>query len=538
MCLFDDIPRSAVVAAACQASRRLRRGSVPRLPIAAAARSRARAMLACSRAAVLCAYNATERVEATSTAAARTAAMTRSRVAARRSRVRSRCARTVSSAARWSRAAKLAWTRERSDASRRRSVLDDQPANSPSRLPVRRKSGSRPERLPVGRGSGEAAPHGQVVAGFADPAREPGPPAEERVVRDLHRGRPGHRVTIEGEEPTAAELVQHPIDGGVVDPERAELGPRHPPSGWLPSLARRRQPQEELAGNLPALAVQPLPGLLGTTPERPRDASQRCIGRPGEPRVVPSLEELRQGELEQGQRRGLGSDVRDDLRGQPWLQRDADAAGGSRDGAFQLVPGEGCHQLGADPDPVAQAGDAEGHGQVVGAKGRDDHERVSGSASAASSSWRKRAAWGSPATVNSSSSWSMTRSSVPAPSAASVTGPAPSPSGRPAPPATRQGPSGGPATPRAVRQRAARRVAHPGASRRSPSAPIQQRRRPGSPGRGRPGRRLTCRCRSGQPPAGDGSRERPRRRAPPAGRPGPPGRRSRRYPARRRAAGP
>ena len=118
--------------------------------------------------------------------------------------------------------------------------------------------GVAPRGLPVGRRVGEAAPHRQVVAGLTDPGGEAGPPAEERIVRDLHRCRPGHRVTIEGEEPAATELVQHVIDGGVVDSEPAQVRPGRradrpaprsrpaPPAagraGAPPPVPRRRAP--------------------------------------------------------------------------------------------------------------------------------------------------------------------------------------------------------------------------------------------------------------------------------------------------------
>jgi hypothetical protein len=200
----------------------------------------------------------------------------------------------------------------------------------------------------------------QVLPALVDPVAEPSPNADQCLVREFDRRLPRRRVTVEGQEPMAAERLDHAIDRAAIDLERVELRTGDTAARVLCSLARFDQTQEQLATGLLLGLIERREELLGSPHERPRDPPDHSVGAVGHRPPVPAFEQLGQGELEQGQRIGLLGNLGQHLGHEGRLERHADPLGGSCDRLRQLVGSERGDGLGTSgeerPEPRVQQG--------------------------------------------------------------------------------------------------------------------------------------------------------------------------------------
>ena len=191
----------------------------------------------------------TVRSPATSAATANTATSPRSRLTERRSSATSRLRRISSAARSPSRRSTLARTYSLSLDRERTFVVSAHEAICSSRAPWSRKLASLPpaahsaaafDELPLVRMSSLAS---------ADPAAQPRPRTEQRLVRDLDGGLTRRRVAVERQQPVAAERLDHAFHRSRVG-ERSELRTRHAAARVLAALAEGHEPQEQLTARL------------------------------------------------------------------------------------------------------------------------------------------------------------------------------------------------------------------------------------------------------------------------------------------------
>ena len=218
-------------------------------------------------------------------------------------------------------------------------LLASERSNWSRRPPRSRKLGSPPEST-----HSRAAPlirrwTSRSLSLRVDPAGEPIPLPQQRLVGHLHRGPRAHRVAVVRQQPERPELVEHRVEGALVDGQALQLGPPHPPSGVAGELIDGHQPEKELAGCLLCLRREFLVQLLGSPSQCPEHPSGRSVGVGGEQVPLPPLEKLRQGILEEGKGTGLSLDLVDHLSDQPRLQLDADTPSRAGDGLGQPLLG-------------------------------------------------------------------------------------------------------------------------------------------------------------------------------------------------------
>ena len=93
-------------------------------------------------------------------------------------------------------------------------------------------------------GAAEVAQQAEPVTVLVDPAAQPWPLAEQRLVGDLDGRATRDRVTVKREEPMTPVGVDDRVDRitGVLD--RVDLGAQNSPSRVLDALAKADQPGE------------------------------------------------------------------------------------------------------------------------------------------------------------------------------------------------------------------------------------------------------------------------------------------------------
>ena len=141
------------------------------------------------------------------------------------------------------------------------------------------------------------------------------------------------------------------VDRLLFHVEGVELAPRDAPPRVLPALSEGDQPQEHLLGRTAARRVGRLVDAFGSGGQGPGDPADLLVRGEGQPVLVPTFEELREGVLQQREGAGLMGDVGDHLRHQPGLGPDADPFGRPSDRLLELVGGERRNRLG----PFARA---------------------------------------------------------------------------------------------------------------------------------------------------------------------------------------
>ena len=189
---------------------------------------------------------------------------------------------------------------------------------------------------PLARRRREPLVGAKVVPSGGDPVLEPGPPAEQRLVRDLDRRRFGAWVAVEREQPRGTVGIDRQRQPALVDIEGVQLGPLHTPAG-VRRIAQGDQAQEQLPHSLLPGVVQSPVESLGSAGDRARDAADRLVGPPGQCRALPPLVELGQCVLKERQGGGLVDHVGDDPAEQALLERCPHPLGGAGNRLLELV---------------------------------------------------------------------------------------------------------------------------------------------------------------------------------------------------------
>ena len=187
--------------------------------------------------------------------------------------------------------------------------------------------------LPVVGGHGQGPPDPDGVAVAVDPARQAGPLPQEGLMGDLDGGFAGDGVVVGDDQPVRAVLLDHP--GGDV----GQLLDGGPAAEVVAVVARGHQLGEEAVHVIALLDRGGLVEVFGPAGQRPADATQVLIGLGGHRRVLAALEELGEGELQQGQGPGPADHIADHGGHQARLETDPDPLGGHHDGVLELGGG-------------------------------------------------------------------------------------------------------------------------------------------------------------------------------------------------------
>ncbi len=195
--------------------------------------------------------------------------------------------------------------------------------------PAQQEALGPPGGGPLGRGLGQQPALTQRGAILVQPAAQPRPGPQQRLVGDLHRRPARGRVAVEGEEAGAAEGVERTADGrrptagsvfvlsfavggrrsAVRDRKPLHLSPQHPAPRVLDALAQRHQTGEEGAGGGLFGGVQRAVDGVGPLGQRAADAAQLPVGVERQTAVPAALEKFAEGVLQQRQRAGLLVDI-------------------------------------------------------------------------------------------------------------------------------------------------------------------------------------------------------------------------------------
>ena len=134
---------------------------------------------------------------------------------------------------------------------------------------------------------------------LVDPARQPVPPGDQRLVGDLHRRLTGGRVTV-GDEQAGVD-----VPGDRVPCPGRQLGQAGPPPGVGPALGRHDQTPEQLADLVLGDGVERRVDLLGPSSDRPGHPADRLQRIDADVTVDPVAVQLGERELQQRQRTGM-----------------------------------------------------------------------------------------------------------------------------------------------------------------------------------------------------------------------------------------
>jgi hypothetical protein len=167
-----------------------------------------------------------------------------------------------------------------------------------------------PTLVPLAGGVGEVAMDCATLGILVQPATQPRPLAQQRLVRHLHR-RGAHR-----QQPALGEHREHAIDVRVG--VGLELRERDPPSDDRAANILSSQSQQHGSRNALLRRLQPAESLLRQPRHRSTHTADALVGRVTQaPRVAP-LPQLEQGRRQQREGSGLIVDVRqqgvDELR--------------------------------------------------------------------------------------------------------------------------------------------------------------------------------------------------------------------------------
>ena len=183
---------------------------------------------------------------------------------------------------------------------------------------------------PFARGRGDATLRPQILARGVDPAVQPRPRGQDRLVRELDRRLAGPRVSVERELAGGPERVEDRGHRLLIDVERGDLRTRHTTPGVLGPLPERDESQEELPRGFLPVVIELRVELLGPPPEGTRDATDLPVGLEEQRASVAPLEELGERVLHQRERAGLLRDVGQHRGDEARLERDVDPLGRAR----------------------------------------------------------------------------------------------------------------------------------------------------------------------------------------------------------------
>jgi len=212
--------------------------------------------------------------------------------------------------------------------------------------------------VPFQDGGGQAALGQQVGAVLLQPALQPIPCADQSLMGHLDGWLAGLRVVVEGEQAVAAKEIQNLADGRAIflPGQGEQRAPLDALARGLCALADGYQAQQHLAGELLARRRELLVQLVGAAGQRPGDAAGHLVSGVGQSRVLPPLEQIGQGVLQQRQRAGLLDHVVHQGAGQDWLDDQPGALRRADDGLLQLAGAHRQDDLGLLADQVAEIG--------------------------------------------------------------------------------------------------------------------------------------------------------------------------------------
>ena len=200
------------------------------------------------------------------------------------------------------------------------------------------------EPLPGARWLGEVPKQTQSVTVVVDPAAQPQPLAQQRLVGDLDGRAPRERVTVEREQPMAPEAIDHLLDRVPGNVDRLDLGAHDPPAGVLGPLPEADKAREQAPRRVFPWIVEAGVELIGARCQRASHPADLLVGVLGERGVFAALIQLAEGVLQKRQRARLVDDVGDDVRDQPRLQLQARAPGRARDRCLKLPGAQRMHR--------------------------------------------------------------------------------------------------------------------------------------------------------------------------------------------------
>jgi hypothetical protein len=127
--------------------------------------------------------------------------------------------------------------------------------------------------VPLPRRRDEVALQGSALDILLQPAVQPGPLPQQRLVGHLHG------VLGLGQQPLVGQRLQHPQDELVLG--GGELLQGHPAADHRLALARPGQPQQDPAGHRLLVRRQPEPGAFGQPGHRPAHPTGLLVGSHG-----------------------------------------------------------------------------------------------------------------------------------------------------------------------------------------------------------------------------------------------------------------
>lgn len=227
--------------------------------------------------------------------------------------------------------------------------------------------------IPTSCGLGQVAKHPKTVTILVDPGPEARPIPDQSLMGHLDRRLPGCTVSIERQEPSAAECVEHPASRpGRTG--RTQLRPTHPSASVFGALAQRNQPPEHASGLDLLDLLQPKVDLLGPAGEGTGHSAEPVVGITGHHMVDALVVQLGEGILQKRQRAGLVGDISRDPSYQAGLKRGANGASGFGDGPLQLVGGQRVDRHRGRANQPSEVGMTQRLIVEVGTKRRDDVE--------------------------------------------------------------------------------------------------------------------------------------------------------------------
>ena len=208
------------------------------------------------------------------------------------------------------------------------------PCQRQARTPVQRP-GVPAEAVPDGRRIGELPVGAQRLPVLVEPAVQPGPGTDERLVRDLHG------VVADDEQSRLCQPVYHRVHAVEV-----QLGTVHPAAGVLGPFAQGGEPGQELAGDPALVLVESVVCAFRGPRDRAGDSAGGLVLGERENAALPVPPGLQQRMGHQRQRSRLASGVGEHLGHECALHAQAGQAGRPGHGPAEFGVGHRTDQLG------------------------------------------------------------------------------------------------------------------------------------------------------------------------------------------------